>query len=313
MYKSHAYTAQLTEVKKDILSTLAYFDLFNYPLTQEEIFLFFGSRVQQHEISYSLSQLVTQKSIYRFGSYYTLQRNVELISKRKVGNLKAIELLQVAEKVSKVLIKFPYVRGVAVSGSLSKKCADENSDIDFFIITAKNRLWISRTFLHALKKLSFLFKKEDWFCMNYFVDEANMEIAEQNLYTAIEVVTLIPMQGDLTFNRFYTANKWTRRFLPNQIMRLSSASSLKQNIVKQVIEWSFNNKFGDMLNDFLMRVTAARWNKKTEQGKLNAHKIVMSMMAAKGYAKPDPKRFQQKLLNAHNEKVMALEQAIENA
>ena len=43
-----------------------------------------------------------------------------------------------------IIAAFPFVRAVGISGSLSKQYADENSDIDYFIITAANRLWIAK-------------------------------------------------------------------------------------------------------------------------------------------------------------------------
>jgi hypothetical protein len=94
------------------------------------------------------------------------------------------------------LYRFPFVRGIGISGSLSKNYADEDADIDFFIITSRNHLWIARTFLHGLKKLSFLVGKQDWYCMNYFIDEEALVIAEKNIFTATEVVTLKPVCGE---------------------------------------------------------------------------------------------------------------------
>jgi hypothetical protein len=69
-----------------------------------------------------------------------------------------------------------------------------------FITTAKNRLWIARTLMHGLKKLTFLFNKQHYFCMNYYVDEVQqLQIREKNIYTAIEVATLMPSTGRYYF------------------------------------------------------------------------------------------------------------------
>ena len=63
--------------------------------------------------------------------------------------------------------------------------------------------------------------------MNYYIDEDQLEIVEKTLYTAIEIVTLIPLQGDTVIEQFYAANTWTRNYLPNKIMRLSSAKPIR--------------------------------------------------------------------------------------
>ncbi len=53
-----------------------------------------------------------------------------LVERREKGNTKAAEMIAIARKVGDLLIRFPYVRGIAISGSLSKNFADDDSDID---------------------------------------------------------------------------------------------------------------------------------------------------------------------------------------
>jgi predicted nucleotidyltransferase len=293
----------VNDAKENILATLAYFDIFKYPLTSGEIYLFLKNRYDQYDFDLALKYLVASQSVYQFGNFYTLKNDHNLVVRRYNGNQKAAELIKVAGKVGDMLIKFPYVRGIAISGSLSKNFADENSDIDLFIITAKNRLWIARTLMHIFKKLTFLVNKQDYFCMNYYIDEARLEIKEKTIYTAIEVVTLIPLQGDTVIEQFYAANTWTRKFLPNKIMRLSSAKPLKPSLFKTAIEKLFDNPLGNAIDTALMKITNARWNKKTEQRKVNSKGAVMAMDADKHYAKPDPGNFQAQLLAQYESKI----------
>lgn len=294
----------MNETKENILATLTYFDIFRYPLTSGEIYLFLKNRYNQPDFDLALSCLVAQQIVYQFGNFYTLKNDYNLVVRRYNGNQKAAQLIKVAHKIGSWLIRFPYVRGVAISGSLSKNYADENSDIDLFIITAENRLWIARTLMHAFKKLTFLVGKEDYFCMNYYIDEAQLEILEKNIYTAIEIVTLIPLQGDTVIEQFYAANSWTREYLPNKIMRISSAKPLRPSIFKIVFEKLFNNRLGNWIDTLLMNITSGRWNKKTEQKKLNSKGAVMAMDAGKHFAKPNPGNFQAKLLGQYEKRIL---------
>ncbi|MDB5109059.1 MAG: hypothetical protein JWR67_173 [Mucilaginibacter sp.] len=296
----------LLEIKEKILATLAYFDIFNYPLTSGEIYLFLSARYPQNDFDVALQFLTDNRTIYRFDKLYTLKNDSSLTTRRYEGNKKAAELIKVGDKISDMLIRFPYVRGIAISGSLSKNFADENSDIDFFIITKKNRLWIARTLMHAFKKLTFLVNKEDYFCMNYYIDEQQLEIVEKTIYTAIEIVTLIPLQGDSQFERFYAANAWTLHYLPNKIMRVSSAKPIKNSLFKTLFETLFNNAFGNAIDNVLMKITAGRWIKKTALKKLNSKGKIMALDVDKHYAKPDPKNFQHKLLTQYENKVSIL-------
>ncbi|WP_295718634.1 hypothetical protein [Mucilaginibacter sp.] len=297
---------KVSEIKKNILATLAYFDAFNYPLTREEVCLFLPVKYEWKTFDEALACLVGGRLIFRFDKYYSLKNDQYLVQRRNKGNQKAFEMIKTAYKVGNLLIRFPYVRGIAISGSLSKNYADDASDIDLFIITAPNRLWIARTLMHCFKKLTFLVNRQHCFCMNYYIDECEPEIAEKNIYTATEVVTLIPIQGDTTFADFFTANAWTLKYLPNHIMRVSTAKALKKNILKSLFEVLLNNKVGDSLDDKLMKITADRWNLKTQQKRVNNHGTVLAMVTGKHFAKPDPANFQFKLISRFEAKVAQL-------
>lgn len=304
--QQNSYTlinSSLSAVKEHILETLAYFDLFDYPLSRAEIYLFLKNKYDFDVFEDGLRSLLDGGVIYQFDRFYTLKNDHYLIVRRNEGNKKAAELIKVAEKVGNLLICFPYVRGIAISGSLSKNYADDGSDVDLFVITAKDKLWIARTIMHCFKKLTFLVNKEHLFCMNYYVDEQQLEIAEKNMYTAIEIATLIPLQGDIVFEHFFAANTWTRQYLPNKNMRVACAKPVKTRFVKSLVELLFNNPFGNKLDNLLMKITGSRWLKKTRQKKLNSHGIVMGMDTGKHFAKPDPKNFQNKLLTRYQYRV----------
>lgn len=299
--------------RNNILAALAYFDMWDYPLTRGEIYLFMERKRGQNEFDQALTYLTNNKLIFRFDQFYSLKNDYMVATRRLKGNKKAAGLMAKAKETGAFLVKFPYVRGIAISGSLSKNCADDNSDIDFFIITAANRLWLARTFMHLFKKLTFLVGKQHNYCMNYYVDEAQLQIVEKNIYTAIEVATIIPVEGDTTFENFYKANAWISDFLPNKCMRLATANPLRKHRIKSFIELLFNNRFGAWLDHILMHITAGRWNKKTEQKKLNMRGAVMSMAAGRHFAKPAPENFQQRLIERYRLKLSGLLQEQEDS
>jgi len=293
----------LSDARRNILATLAYFDLFNYPLTMEEVYFFLPVKVNFEKFEYALLGLTEDRLIFKFEHFYTLKNDYFLIERREKGNAKAAGLIATARRVGDLLIRFPFVRGIAVSGSLSKNFADDDSDIDLFIITAKNRLWIARTVMHCFKKLTFLVKKEHYFCMNYYIDEEDLLIHEKNIYTATEVATLMPLHGDAVFEQFYAANAWTRSFLPNKCLRLSTAKPAKRSWIKRLSEFMFNNRMGNAIDDLLMDITKQRWLTKMKMKKKNNRGIVMAMDAGKHYAKPDPFNFQYNLIANYQKRV----------
>jgi predicted nucleotidyltransferase len=295
-------------IRHHILAALAYFDLFNYPITLAEISYFLPENYRQSEIESAINELLQAGKVYQCGEFFSLQNNATLADRRVAGNEKARKMLQSAKKVAVLISYFPFVRGVAVSGSLSKNFADDKSDIDLFIITAANRLWIARSVLHLLKKVSFLFNRQHYFCMNYFVDEAQLTIEEKNIYTATEVATLLPLTGAKTFNGFYTANRWVKEFLPNYLIKISASDIKRFSWIQRTSEAILNNKFADKIEKRLMRITAKRWNHKSVKGSTNSKGLLMSMRASEHCAKPDPSVFQQRLLKRYELKLESLQE-----
>src|SRR5688572_20817381 len=209
----------LNAVDEQIIRTLLYYDIFNYPLTSKEIFQFLGTKHQdESSLKTSLQGLCERQIIYRFQNLYGLKNSSSLAERRLKGNNEAEKYLQLAKKKGNFISKFPFVRAVLASGSLSKGYMDENSDLDFFIITEPNRLWIARTLLVMYKRI-FLFNSHKYFCVNYFVDEKHLEIEEKNLFTATELATVIPLYGSKQYESLQQENVWLKIFFPNYSQR----------------------------------------------------------------------------------------------
>src|SRR5258708_8464730 len=291
-------------LRSSILKVLAYFDLFNYPVSAEEILFFLDQDVPASELNEGLEALTAGKYLFRLGSLYSLRDDPRAAERRIKGNKHAAELLVIADRVSRFLYQFPYVRGVGISGSLSKHYAAENADIDYFIITRSNRLWIARSFMHLFKKWSFLTGKQHWYCMNYYVDEEALEIEEKNIFTATELITLLPACGNGGLVKFFDANDWATDYFPHYRRRKREAPVYPPpSFLKRTLEKIFDNRAGDRLDDFLPRLTAQRWKNKEDRGVLNGKGDKMSLKTSKHFSRPNPEVFQQKILNIYSDRL----------
>jgi predicted nucleotidyltransferase len=299
-------------IEQSILKALAYFNIFNYPLRRDEIFNFLDTACEKDRFDTTLNSLCDAGVVFRVDEFYSIQKNDFLAYRRKAGNKRAAEQLKIAGKVSRILYRFPFVKGVAVSGSLSKNYADKNSDIDFFIITKANRLWLARTFMHLFKKITFITGRQHWYCMNYYIDEMALEIKEKNAFTAVEIMTVLPLQGNGVFRDFFIANNWTKAFFPFYQPRMNAADMPRKGILKSLGEKIFDNKIGDWLNERLMKVTVRRWKKKAEQHQRSYSGELMGLDADTHYAKPDPANLQKKILYRYEKETEALMMRIEN-
>lgn len=292
--------------KQSVIKVLAYFDIFNYPLTKEEIFSFLGEKTHADELARALEQLAAAQRIFKLGSFYSLQNDPSLRDRRMAGNHKAAALLHTAYKIGSFLYQFPYVRGIGISGSLSKNFADQQTDIDFFIITRTNRLWVARTFMHLFKKLTFITGHQHWYCMNYYIDEAALRIEEQNIFTATELITLLPVCGNGTMDKFFETNNWTTLYFPNQAEIKHSRYLTRSSWFKKMVEWLFNNRLGEALDNYLMRVTTRRWKQKEKQQRVNVNGNRMGLHTGKHFSKPNPSFFQKKVLDSLESKLSSL-------
>ena len=65
----------MIELEFKILKVLTYFDIFNYPLLEDEIYFYLGQVPQSEDFSYSLQSLLDAGIIYKFEGFFTLQNN----------------------------------------------------------------------------------------------------------------------------------------------------------------------------------------------------------------------------------------------
>jgi len=288
------------ELRSSILKTLTYFDLFSYPLALEDIQRFLDTEADAAVIEIQLRILLRQGRVYRSGEYYSLQNNPALAERRQKGEIHADELLLIAARNARWLYQFPFVRGICISGSLSKRCADEKADIDYFIITQANRLWIARTLMHLYKKISYLRGHQHRYCMNYYIDEEALEVKEKNIFTATELLTLMPMCGNGALDQFFEANTWTAQYLPDYRNRHWQGKGYhRTSLLKRTLEALFNNTLGNRLEQKLHGITERRWKKKTERGDLNLKGDPMSLQCSLHFSRPNPEIFQRKVLTRY--------------
>ena len=184
--------SELSTEARALLRTLLYFDLFDHPLRKEELLAFCDHPVP--DANAALTELIRLGSAHTDGEFIAIGDVTTLAVRRAERSERANSRMAKARRMSRLIDRFPFVRGVLLSGSISKGVLAEDADIDYFVITRPGRLWVARTLLILYKKIFLLNSRRD-FCLNYFIDTDHLEIEDQNLFTATELVTLVPMQG----------------------------------------------------------------------------------------------------------------------
>jgi len=284
-----------------ILKPIIYFSVFNHPLTQDETFLY--SEVTNKETVISeLKKLTEAGIINKIDNFFLLGDNPSHIKKRINGNYEAEKIMPKVKKVASFISKFPFIKGVAISGSLSKGYYDEESDFDFFVITKSKRVWISRLILAIYKRL-FLNNSYKEFCVNYFISTSTLEIEEKNRFTATEIVTVIPLFGKVEFSNFYKANNWIKEYFPNIDLQKSEKKIkvIKKPFLTKTVEFVFDNPLGTVINYLVMKHISKRWKFRYKNKKNEPYKSKDEI------SKHHPDNFQQQVLTKINEQYNFLE------
>ena len=293
-------TNNILNVKNDIIKTLLYFEVFKYPLTKQELYSY--SLFSKKEVDAALQNLIAENLVKKEKGFYTISLTKEQINKRIEGNIRAEKMMLKAKNMSRFIGNFPFVRAVFVSGSLSKGYFEKDDDIDYFIITKNNRLWSARTFLVVFKKI-FLLDSKKYFCINYFMSEENLIIAEKNRFTATECVTLKPMFGSNTFQKLIENNTWILDYFPNFKVK-TDGEKIKKSFFKYLFERILSGRIGDFLERNFMKITQKHQQRKFKK-KLKKYEFDLAFKGDENTSKHHPQNHQIKTIVLLNEKIKA--------
>ncbi len=269
-----------------------YSEIFQHPLSLFDLESKFEN---PKDVEASLSELVDFGLIsYSDGYYYVFEKS-DKIERRIRGNNEANRLMPKAQEQSRFISRFPFVEGVGISGSLSKGVLHDDGDFDFFIITTPNRLWIARSVLILYKKI-FLLNSKKYFCVNYFIDSNNLEIEEKNIFTAMEISSLLEMEGSV-FSKFKTANQWVNDYVYYSSKSNKNQLPTQKSISAKCIQFLCRGKFGEWIDTLFLKITLKRWNKKFDH--FQPDKFNLTMKSRKYISKHHPNDFQRKVLTMY--------------
>src|SRR3990167_5405021 len=161
-------------LSSSILSTLAYYDIFDYPLDSSEIGgLLIQKKARKESIVRELGRLGVSRRIGEINGYYFLKSREKIVRIRKLRTKYSETKLKRAAFFTGLLKIIPSVKLVAVSGALSMRNSRRSDDIDLVVVTSKGLLWTTR-FLANIILLPFKRdpagqKMSDRACLNMFL------------------------------------------------------------------------------------------------------------------------------------------------
>jgi hypothetical protein len=301
-------TDECTRVQAALLRTLAYFDVFKHPLSLPELLRYADLKLS-HEghILQLLDALVTRGAIEHHAGYWTLSDATTRVHHRELSAERAKARFPQAERMTRRIASFPFVQAVFISGSLSKGCMAPDGDIDYFIITRPGRLWVARTMLILYKKFFLLNSRRD-FCVNYFVDTEHLTVTDHDRYTALEVVTLIPLYGNGTTEAFFDRNAWAFAHYPATHVPRSKEVKAQLPRLKAHLERLLDGRIGGLLDSWAMQLTWHFWRWKFDH--LDPKAFDQALRTRTYVSKHHPRDFRHLVLDGYELRMRNLEQQL---
>ena len=156
---------------------------------------------------------------YRDGRYFPAGRG-DLLHTRTRREALSRDLLEREHRILSLVARMPFVRMVALSGSLAHLNAERSADLDLFVITAPGRVWSVTLSVLVIARLLGWRKR---MCLNYVISERAMAIEPGDLFSANQIIHLRPVVGHDVFEQFVNANPFVKRFYPNFDANLAPA------------------------------------------------------------------------------------------
>lgn len=229
------------QLNKSLLRTLVYSDIFDSPLTLSQLHTYlYKYGIDRSRLSQYLSNVSYIKKI---GRYYVLTSRENIVSQQLTKARESRRKMRIAKQVARVLSYIPTIRLLGVSGSVAAENALRNADIDFFIVTRKNSLWITRFIVTGVlllmkkKRMPGVSLSPDSICTNMWMSDASLTLPKSSMFHAREVVQLhVLVNRNNTMQKFVKTNSWVQEYFPN--FKPVKGKEYKENrVVDMFVKW----------------------------------------------------------------------------
>lgn len=296
-------------VEDAILKTLAYVDIFDYPLTAGEIHRYLA-RVEAPPATVKerlANGCLVPRRLSHHEGYFMLPGREGIVATRRRRETIARRLWPEALRYGRIIAALPFVRMVAVTGSLAVNNAEADADIDYLLVTGNDRLWICRAM--AILVVRAAVRRGVSLCPNYLLSERALSFEERNLYTAHELAQMVPVSGADVYRKMRALNGWTAKWLPNA-MKAPPGPDASYGPAPQangrlagLAERLLQSGVGARIERWEMRRKIDRFGKPAEDGYKGRAEVAFSPDWCKGHFDGHARR----VLAAYAERVRSLE------
>ncbi len=214
-------------LSKFVLATIVYYDTLEYPMTAFEAWkhLLIPDGVTNipkaslRAVEQTLESLQSRGSVEENFGFWALPCREGLVLDRIQREKRAVEKIKRAVKLIRRCSWIPFVRMIALTGSLSMKQGDRSSDWDLLVAMKSGAIWTGRfllTFwLTALGQRRHGQHITDRACLNCYLADSSLEVPLKDVFSSHEYRFMYPVVGEETFRSFELVNRWMARYRPH--------------------------------------------------------------------------------------------------
>lgn len=245
----------MSPLSKSIIYTLAFYDAVGrVPLTSIELYknLFPTEGLYRMSFGGFLKALDLEKKILRrhikyTRGFYSLKKNANGYKKRVEIGKTSIKKWRIARRMSRLISFLPYVRMVAITGSLALNSTNKNSDIDMLIVAKAGHIWTTRVIvsalMHVLGKRRHAKFIRDRICLNHYVSDSESILRPRQLFSDHISSTFIPI---------WKSESYLVPFSKKNTVYLQTISETHPMLMlRHFIEWGFSKGLSPKLEKAL--------------------------------------------------------------
>lgn len=253
-----------SELSQAVFDTLVYSDIFDFPLKAREIYRYLSGRAATYDEVCRV--LGSDPRLIREGEYFTLKGRREIVWLREKREQRSQKLLPYALAYGRMIGSMPFVRMVALTGSLAVHNVSNNEDFDYMLVTQPGRLWTARAFVLLFGR--FTRPIGHTLCPNVIVTENSLAWSQHDLYSARDLCQMIPISGMDVYQRLMKANDWVMDFLPIAYGETVGTPSEEkhQHIFQRQFEGLLQGHLGDRFEHWEMNRKIERFTRRKDFG-----------------------------------------------
>jgi len=234
---------------KNIIATVTYYDVLNYPLTAFEVWkhLIRASSDDSRniwslaDVQYALkekevSQYISQKN----GMHFLFGRD-KLVALRRQREYISFVKMRKLRRIISILRISPFVRMICVTGRLAYNNCDRESDLDVLVTYKYGHIWTGRFCLTVLSHVLGVRRQDDKtndrICLNYHITTKSLRVPTQDLFAAHEYVFATSLFDTGYYVQFCDKNReWIQNMKPHhKCARIKSELTTEDNIITRYV------------------------------------------------------------------------------